>query len=120
MWLKIKVWTKVALFALLALYALIFIFFNSDKTMKFWYWPKREPEMPALVLVLSAFLSGVVVTILLRTTFTTIRQIRELQSRTRSERLQREVEAMKNKAAMLRTREGGTEPTPAPPPDPTL
>jgi uncharacterized integral membrane protein len=104
MWLKIKVWTKVVLFAVLMLYALVFFYMNGDKTASFWYWPKREPKWPVLFLVLGAFATGVIVTILLRTTFTTIRQFRELKVRTRADRLQREVAEMKNKAAMLRTK----------------
>ena len=109
MWLKIKVWTKVVLFAVLALYLLIFIYMNGDKTASFWYWPKREPQWPVLFLVLGSFLAGVLITILLRTTFTTLRQIRDLQARTRAERLQREVESMKTKAAMLRTKDAPTD-----------
>jgi len=104
MWLKIKVWTKVTLFGLLFLYVLIFIYQNSDKTAKFWYWRHREPEPSVLVLVLCAFLTGVVGTVLLRTTFKTLRQIREMQSRSRAERLEREVTEMRSKAAMLRTK----------------
>jgi uncharacterized integral membrane protein len=106
MWLKIKVWTKVVLFSLVFLYALVFIWMNGDKTAKFWYWPKHEPEWPVLFLTMGAFLTGIIVTILLRTTFKTIGQVRELQSRSRAQRLQREVEQMKSKAAMLRTRDG--------------
>jgi uncharacterized integral membrane protein len=117
MWLKIKVWTKVVLFVLVFLYVLIFIYMNSDKTASFWYWPKREPQWPVLFLVLGSFLAGVLITILLRTTFKTLQQIRDLQARTRAERLQREVESMKNKAAMLRTKQGPEEPAPAPPSD---
>ena len=113
MWLKIKVWTKVVLFSLVFLYALIFIWMNGDRTAKFWYWPRHEPELPVLFLTLGAFLAGVIVTILLRTTFKTMRQVRELQARSRADRLHREVEAMKSKAAMLRTRDvaagGGAE-----------
>src|SRR5688572_27482816 len=113
MWLKIKVWTKVVLFALLFLYLLIFIWMNGDKTAELWYWPKRQPKMPVLFLAIGAFLSGVIVTILLRTTFKTLRQIRELQSRSRAEKLQREVDAMKAKAATLRTREDAATAAPA-------
>jgi uncharacterized integral membrane protein len=112
MWLKIKVWTKIVLFALVLLYALIFTLANGDRTAKFWYWPGREPEWPVLFLVLGAFLTGVVLTILVRTTFKTLRQFRELQSRSRSEKLQREVESMKAKAAMLRTRDDAAAPAP--------
>ena len=120
MWPKIKVWTKVVLFAVLFLYLLIFIYMNGDKTASFWYWPKREPQWPVLFLVLGSFLAGVLITILLRTTFNTLRQIRDLKSRNRAERLQREVEAMKTKAAMLRTKHGPEETASASPLDPTL
>lgn len=105
MWLKIKVWTKVVLFAVVLLYALLFIAKNSERPVNPWFWFGREPQTSVLILGVSAFLTGVVVTILLRTTFKTIRQIRELQTRSRSDKLQREVELMKTKAAMLRTRE---------------
>ena len=120
MWLKIKVWTKVVLFALVFLYVLIFIYMNGDKTASFWYWPKREPQWPVLFLVLGSFLAGVLVTILLRTTFNTLRQIRDIQARTRAERLQREVESMKTKAAMLRTKEAPGDAATAPPGDSVL
>ena len=100
MWLKIKVWTKVTLFAAVVLYVLIFIFMNGDKTAKFWYWPKREPEWPVLFLVLGAFLTGVIGTILIRTTFTTIRQIRDLKVRSLAERRERELQELKRLEAM--------------------
>jgi uncharacterized integral membrane protein len=123
MWLKIKVWTKVVLFALVALYAAIFLLKNTGRPVQFWYWFGYAPELPVLLLVLGAFLTGVIVTILLRTTFKTIRQVRELQARSRADRLHREVEQMKTKAAMLRTRDaaagGGSEASPeATPVDP--
>lgn len=110
MWLKLKVWSKIVLFALLFLYLAIFIYKNSDKSASFWYWWNREPQWPVLYLVLGAFVIGVLVTVLLRTTYKTIAQVRELQARSRAERLQREVEEMKTKAAMLRTRDPGQEP----------
>ena len=118
MWLKIKVWTKIVLFALLALYALVFLVKNSGREVQFWYWYDRDPQLPVLTLVLATFVVGVIGTILIRTTFKTIRQVRELQSRGRSERLQREVDEMKTKAATLRTRENvasGSEPPPSEP-----
>ena len=108
MWLKIKVWTKVVLFALVLIYAMIFVLANKDGTAKFWYWFGREPEWPVLFLVLGAFVTGVILTVLLRTTFKTLRQVRELQTRSRADKLQREVESMKAKAAMLRTRDSET------------
>lgn len=100
MWLKIKVWTKVTLFAAVVLYVLIFIFMNGDKTARFWYWPKREPEWPVLFLVLGAFLTGVIGTILIRTTFTTLRQIRDLKVRSLAERRERELQELKRLEAM--------------------
>jgi uncharacterized integral membrane protein len=106
MWLKIKVWTKVVVFALVLLYSLIFILANKDANATFWYWFGHKPELPVLFLVLGAFITGIVVTVLVRTTFKTIGQVRELQARSRSDRLHREVEAMKVKAGMLRTRDG--------------
>ena len=109
MWLKIKVWTKVVLFAVVFLYVVIFVAKNSERPVTPWFWFGKEPPTSVLILVLCAFLLGVLATILLRTTFKTLQQIRDLQSRTRAERLQREVEAMKTKAAMLRTKQGPEE-----------
>jgi uncharacterized integral membrane protein len=108
MWLKIKVWTKVVLFGILFLYSLIFIFKNSDKTADFWYWPGRPAKYPTLFLTIGSFLAGVIVVVLLRTTFKTLQQVRELQSRSRSEKLTREVELMKQKTATLRTADTAT------------
>jgi uncharacterized integral membrane protein len=115
MWLKIKVWTKVVIFGIGALYALIFLVNNAGQEVHFWYWFGREPKLPALVVVVAAFVTGIIGTILIGTTFKTINQIRELQSRGRAVRLTREVEEMKAKAATLRTREADV-----PPADPTL
>jgi uncharacterized integral membrane protein len=119
MWLKIKVWTKVTLFGVLALYAAIFLLQNMGRDVEFWYWFGRAPQLPVLLLVVGAFAAGVVLTVLLRTTFKTIRQIRELQSRSRNEKLQREVRDMQTKAAALRTRESleTAASEPAPPTD---
>ena len=69
-----------------------------------WFWFGREPDTSVLILVLCAFLLGVVGTILFRTTIKTLRQLRNLRDRTRSERLEREVAEMRTKAAMLRSR----------------
>ena len=110
LWLKIKVWTKVLVFFALILYAILFIYQNSARPVQPWFWFGKEPQTSVLVLGLCAFLTGVVGTILTRTTFKTVRQIRQLKDRTRSDRLQREVEEMKMKAAKLRSRPaaGGT------------
>lgn len=119
MWLKIKVWTKVVLLGLLTLYALVFTLKNTSRPpVEFWYWFGPPLEMPMLVLVVTAFALGVIGTILIRTVLKTLGQVRELTARGRSERLHREVASMKNKAAMLRTRDGPGEAPSGAPADP--
>jgi uncharacterized integral membrane protein len=104
LWLKIKVWTKIAVAFALFVYGVIFVYQNSARPVKPWFWFGREPDTSVLILVLCAFLLGVVGTILFRTTIKTLRQLRNLRDRTRSERLEREVAEMRTKAAMLRSR----------------
>jgi uncharacterized integral membrane protein len=112
LWLKVKVWLKVAGFAFLFIYLLVFFVQNTDNQAKFWYWYNREPETGTLYLVLLSFFAGVIATILVRTTFKTIRQIREVRQRSRTDRLEREVADMKSKAGRLRTKNGpATSPT---------
>jgi hypothetical protein len=50
----------------------------------------------------------VVGTILTRTTFRTLRQIREMQERGRTEKMHRELQGMKAKAGMLRPKPDGS------------
>jgi hypothetical protein len=105
LWLKIKVWTKVALFALLFVYVLAFIFKNIEPRVDLWVWFFKPPiNLSVLLLALVSFLIGVLGTILSRTTFKTLRQVRNLRERTRGERLEREMAEMRTKAAMLRSR----------------
>jgi uncharacterized integral membrane protein len=106
MWLKIKIWTKVAIFAVVAVYLFIFYLKNNNRDVEFWYWYNRAPQTPVLLLVTMSFLVGVLVAILVRMMFRTIRQIREMRSKARTERLEREVADMKAKAAMLQTKTG--------------
>ena len=116
MWLKIKIWTKVVIFALVAVYLLIFFLKNNDRTVQFWYWYNRAPEASVLLLVTLSFIFGVIVAILVRMMFTTLRQVREMRNRSRTERLEREVADMKAKAARLQTK--STTPPGAEPPLP--
>ena len=109
LWLKIKVWSKIVVFALLAIYTLVFLLKNGDRTTPFWWWYNRDNTLPVLWLVFFAFLAGVVGTILLRTTFKTIRQFREMRARGASEQLAREVAEMKAKEARAATMQ--TKPT---------
>jgi uncharacterized integral membrane protein len=104
LWLKIKVWTKVTIAVALFIYAVVFVYQNSARPVQPWFWFGREPQTSVLILVLCAFLLGVVGTILFRTTFKTLRQLRNLAERTRAERLEREMAEMRTKAAMLRSR----------------
>lgn len=108
LWVRIKVWTKVAFFAMLFLYIILFVISNSERPVKFWFWIHHEADTTVLVLVLWAFVTGVVGTILIRTTFKTLRQIREMQERGRAEKMHRELQDMKAKAGMLRAKPDGT------------
>lgn len=103
LWLKIKVWTKITLFLLLVIYVLIFITENNSQKVEFWFFPtKPAAETSVFLLTLYAFLAGVIGFVLVRTTFATIRQVRDLQHKTRTERLEREMAEMRTKAALLR------------------
>lgn len=107
-WLKIKIWMKVGLLALVLLYVLFFVYKNAKEPVKLWYWYNHQPQTTVLMLALCSFLAGVVGTLLVRTTFATIRQVNELKDRQRAQRLDRAVADMQAKAAMLRSKpEGG-------------
>lgn len=108
-WLKVRIWIKVALLALVLLYVLFFVYKNAKEPVKLWYWYNRQPQTTVLMLALCSFLAGVVGTLLVRTTYSTIRQVNELKDRQRAQRLDRAVADMHAKAAMLRSKpEGGT------------
>lgn len=111
-WLKIWIWIKVSIFSLLAIYLLLFLYNNSDRTTHVWFWFKRDPEVLTLVLAVFSFASGVIGTILVRTTLKTLNQIRDVRKRGRTERLEREVSDMRTKAAKLQTRGGADVETP--------
>jgi uncharacterized integral membrane protein len=124
LWLKIKVWTKIGVAALIVLYVLVFVLKNGGRKAEFWFWFNHEYEGSILSLVFFAFLIGGLVAMLATTTVRTIRQIKEIRARNRSEKLVAEVADMKAKAAMLQTRPGGaaaqdadmnTIPSPPPP-----
>jgi uncharacterized integral membrane protein len=115
LWLKIWIWTKLVITALLVLYVLVFVIVNSDHRAQFWYWPGHEPETSILVLVFFSFGGGAAVALLLRTIIKTLRQIRGARERSRTVRLERDIEQMKAKASMLQTRPASADPTLAPP-----
>jgi uncharacterized integral membrane protein len=111
-WLKLKFWTKVTITALVTLYIAIFIAKNSERSAQFWYWFRRDYQIPILILAAFSFLAGAVSVVLIRTTYRTVRQLRDLRSRSRTEKLEREIADMKSKAAMLQTKSPTTQPTP--------
>ena len=123
LWLKIKVGTKIAVFAILSVAVLVFLVQNINKPVKVWFW--NEIETTLLKAIFFTSLISVVFTILLGTTFRTLRQIKELRARTRSAKLENEVADMRAKAAMLQTKPaargnnpGVMEVTPPPNSDP--
>jgi uncharacterized integral membrane protein len=101
LWLKIKVWTKAIIGLIVVLYALFFAYNNSDQTTV-WLW--HSPTQSKLLLLAIAFFAGVICTILVRTTIRTLRQIRDLKNRSRTDRIERELADMKQKASRLQTK----------------
>ncbi|HWE02669.1 MAG TPA: hypothetical protein VG326_09695 [Tepidisphaeraceae bacterium] len=103
-WMKIWVWIKVIVFACLAIYVIAFAVFNHEHA-NFWVWPGKPPIITTtIVLAFWSFIAGVLATLLIRTSFKTMRQIRDLQDRGRHEKMQRDLDEVKAKAAMLRSR----------------
>ena len=102
LWLKIKVGTKIAIFAILTIATLVFVIQNVNKPVTIWLW--NEYPTTLLKVLFFTVLVSVIFTILLATAFRTIRQIREIRARSRSERLEEEIRDMKQKASMLQTR----------------
>lgn len=110
LWLKIRIWTKGILAVLLLIYILAFIWNNSGQSVKFWWFFGQEPETSLLAFTFFTFLFGVMITLLVRAAFKTLRQLREYREKNRTARLEREVADMRTKASMLKTRT-----TPEPP-----
>jgi len=103
-WLKIKIWARVLLLLAVVLYLIVFTYKNAEEHVKLWYWYNRQPTTNVLMLALCSFLAGIIGTLLVKTTYTTVRQISELQHRQRAQRLDRAVADMQAKAAMLRSK----------------
>lgn len=106
-WLKIWIWIKV-IFALAVIgYLMIFVFENHDNTANIWVWFGPPMILNSVVLTLAAFAAGLVAAFLLRTALRTVRQLRDLKSRSKDHKTLREQEDAKAKAAMLRTKPPG-------------
>jgi hypothetical protein len=117
LWLKFKVGTKIAIFAILSIATLLFVVQNINKQVKIWLW--NEYDTTLLKVLFFTVLVSVIFTILIGTAFRTIRQIREIRARSRSQKLEEEIREMKEKASMLQTRASvtganGTTPVIAP------
>ena len=112
-WFKLKVWAKTTLFAVIVVYALIFIYNNSGEEVHFWWWFGHDTVHDKLAFGFASFLGGIILTILVRTTYTTMYQVRDLQSRSRQQRIEKDLQDMKDKAARLQTR-AATPSTPIP------
>lgn len=104
LWLRIKIWFKVTLVAAVFVYVVIFTAKNASEKARFWYWFNHQPETTLLFLVLCAFVAGVVSTLLVRTTLRTMRQISDLQHRSRIHRMDQQIADIHTKAAMLQTK----------------
>lgn len=112
-WLKFKIWTKALSFIGLLLYCFLFIGKNVGTTVEIWVWFNRKATPQLLVFAFVTFISGVVLTLLVKTLWRTIRQIKEASERSRQTQMQKELADIKTKAAMLQTR-----PDAQPPADP--
>lgn len=110
LWLKIKVWTKGILAVLILLYLIFFIAKNSGETVSFWLFFNNQLETSLLVFAFVTFFGGVLMALLVRAMFKTLRQIREMREKSRTVRLERQVNDMQTKAAMLKTRGGAESP----------
>jgi len=107
LWLKIRIWSKIGIVALFLIYVLLFIYNNSGQHLNVWLWGTYQASL--LGLMFFTFLAGVLTAILVRTTFRTVRQIRELQARSRAEKLDRELADMKSKATRLQTKSSSSD-----------
>jgi uncharacterized integral membrane protein len=107
LWLKIKAWSKGIFGGALLLYLIFFFAENSGKEVTFWYWFHHEPIKSLLFIEFAAFFAGVAVTLLAITTLRTVKQIRDVRTGRRTDKLEREMADMKSKAAMLQTRPAG-------------
>jgi hypothetical protein len=128
--LRFWLWIKAIVLGAVILYLILFVAKNSDKSMRVWLWIGREPDVSLLGLISTLLAAGVLLTLLIKTVFTTIRQLQEARAKARTARLEREVAEMRAKAEMLQKRDSAAaapsfaSPSPGPsiitpPPEPT-
>jgi uncharacterized integral membrane protein len=113
LWLKFKIWTKVIAGLLVLIYILAFFIKNHSDPANVWIFPWHDIQTTVLYVAGISFLVGVLAALLFRTIIRTRRQIRELKERNRSVKLERAVQDMHTKAAMLRAKPVGATGTSA-------
>jgi uncharacterized integral membrane protein len=109
LWLRIKVWSKITVVTLVVLYVVVFTAKNSKEPAHFWYWYNHTLETTLLILVLCAFLAGVIASLLFRTMIRTVRQVQDLQDRSRAQRIDRQLSDIQTKAAKLQIKPPATD-----------
>jgi uncharacterized membrane protein YciS (DUF1049 family) len=114
--LKVWLWIKALVLAAVILYLILFVANNNEKSMKVWLWIGREPDVSLLGLISTLLATGVVLTLLIKTVITTIRQIQEARAKSRTLRLEKEVAEMRAKAEMLQKRDAASSSTASTPP----
>lgn len=77
-WLKIWLWMKVSVFLVIAVYCLAFVSMNISTEAPLWVGPRKTISANLLTLAFGAFATGVLTTLLVRTTIKTLRQFREI------------------------------------------
>jgi len=101
LWINIKFWIKTTLISVLVIYVLLFVFQNRGQPVKFWYFPLQDSlETSALYLSAGAFAAGILAAVLVKTTFTTLKQFRLMKAA----KAQRELAEIQSKAARLQTK----------------
>lgn len=104
LWLKIKIWTKIVIFSIVVIYLLMFVFKNSDQELTIWFWFGYDIRTSMLVLIPVVLLAGVIGTLVVRMAFRAVRQFRELRERTAAAKMQKDVEDLKTKAAVMQVK----------------
>lgn len=102
-WTQLRVWLKVATLSAVVIYLVCFVLKNigDDKQVRLWVWFYKEPTAPLLIVLPITFFVGVISTLLTRTVFRTLRQLRDMKRR----KMEKEAAAIITRAAKLRVRE---------------
>src|SRR3954463_7163983 len=81
LWINIKFWIKTTLISVIVIYVILFIYKNSGEAVKFWFFPLQDTlQTSVLYLSASAFFAGILTAVLVKTTFTTLKQFRLMKA----------------------------------------